>query len=317
MSLSIKHVVSVSGGKDSTATWLLAREKFGDDVIAAFADTGHEHPITLEYLDYLETALGPVHRVKADFSRQIEFRRQQLLRAAAGEIEYGQGRKWSREQAARAVKVMHPTGIPFLDLCLVKGRFPASQSRFCSEQLKHVPLRRLVVDPLLDGGSTVVSWQGIRRDESVSRAAADPISEEDSDLWVYRPILDWTAADVFDFHRRYGIRWNPLYEQGMGRVGCMPCIMCRKDELAEIARRWPEEIARVREWERIISSASKRGLLSLFSTDKTTRDYDSATVIGIDQVVEWSQTGRGGKQIDFLRQEEPAEECSSIYGLCE
>ncbi len=54
------NVISVSGGKDSLAQWLLAIEN-GVNHIAVFADTGHEHPQTLEYLDYLESRLGKIH----------------------------------------------------------------------------------------------------------------------------------------------------------------------------------------------------------------------------------------------------------------
>ena len=39
----IIRCVSVSGGKDSTATLLVALEQYPDDVIAMFADTGNEH----------------------------------------------------------------------------------------------------------------------------------------------------------------------------------------------------------------------------------------------------------------------------------
>jgi hypothetical protein len=33
----------------------------------------------------------------------------------------------------------------------------------------------------------------------------------------------------------------------------MPCINTRKDELLEISKRFPEEIKRVAEWERIVA----------------------------------------------------------------
>lgn len=46
----VRHVVSVSGGKDSTATYLLALERLGGDFEAVFADTGNEHPYTYEYV---------------------------------------------------------------------------------------------------------------------------------------------------------------------------------------------------------------------------------------------------------------------------
>ena len=41
-------LVSISGGKDSTATLLLALER-EKDVRAVFADTGNEHQLTYDY----------------------------------------------------------------------------------------------------------------------------------------------------------------------------------------------------------------------------------------------------------------------------
>jgi 3'-phosphoadenosine 5'-phosphosulfate sulfotransferase (PAPS reductase)/FAD synthetase len=54
------------------------------------------------------------------------------------------------------------------------------------------------------------------------------------------------------------VKLNPLYFLGMSRVGCMPCINCRKDELLEISKRFPKYIDIKREWESLVSMASKR-----------------------------------------------------------
>ena len=59
------------------------------------------------------------------------------------------------------------------------------------------------------------------------------------------PRLRWTAADCFDAHRIAGLEPNPLYTQGMSRVGCMPCINANKPELQQIGRRFPDHIARI------------------------------------------------------------------------
>lgn len=52
-------LISLSGGKDSTALALLAIEtKQPDDVLDfVFCDTGNEHPITYSYLEYLDRRL--------------------------------------------------------------------------------------------------------------------------------------------------------------------------------------------------------------------------------------------------------------------
>lgn len=57
-------IVSVSGGKDSTACALALREA-GLDFRMVFADTGWEAPETYEHLDVLRTKLGPIDVVGA------------------------------------------------------------------------------------------------------------------------------------------------------------------------------------------------------------------------------------------------------------
>ena len=53
----LHNIVSMSSGKDSTATLLLAIALETENVESVFADTGHEHQIVYDYLDYLEQKL--------------------------------------------------------------------------------------------------------------------------------------------------------------------------------------------------------------------------------------------------------------------
>ena len=103
----------------------------------------------------------------------------------------------------------------------------------------------------------------------------------------------------------------------------MPCIHARKNEIKEIAARWPEEIERIVEWERIVSVVSKHGLSSFFSFDKTPGSYANAkradvfVIPNIRDVTEWAKTSRGGVQYQLELDDTPEGLCSSIYGLCE
>lgn len=313
------NIISVSGGKDSTALLLLAIERQAENMQAVFADTGNEHELTYEYVRYVEQSTGvPIRWVKADFTRQI-----------AGKATYVR-EKWPEKgvpaaNIERAIAALKPTGNPFLDLCIWKGRFPSSKAAFCSEELKRNPIINQVQGPLLDAGDDVVSWQGVRRDESLRRRflierEVKETRKNGAELWNYRPILDWTAEDAFAMHRKHGIQHNPLYEMGMGRVGCMPCINCRKDELLEISKRFPEAIDRIREWEAAVAQASKRGGSTFFAAANQGGNItteQAVAIANIDAVVAWSQTSRGGKQFDFIRIDESGPACSSVYGLCE
>ena len=308
------NIVSVSGGKDSTALLLLAIERQTENLQAVFADTGHEHQQTYEYVQYLNDKVFPIRTIRADFTKEIE-RKKEYVRTKWPEKGVPQ------ETIERAITALVPTGNPFLDLCLWKGRFPSTKARFCSEELKRNPIIEQVQMPLLEAGETIWSWQGVRADESLARRNLPELEEVGGGLWNYRPILKWTAEQCFEMHKKQGIKHNPLYEQGMGRVGCMPCIHTRKDELLEISRRFPAEIERVAEWERIVAVASKYDVdgLTFFTYDgERGKSYNNETYMrgNIHARIEWAKTSRGGKQYDFLRMDE-GPTCSSIYGLCE
>lgn len=367
----VKHVLSVSGGKDSLATLLIAIARVGlENLVAIFCDTGNEHEQTYAYLDYLERTLGiKIVRLKADFSAQLAAKRVFIARDcrtrreydkvpktdAAGNIVYrrtnsgeiqlrgvwakrggkvtfdlegvpkmvkrsGRMVRWSNKAKRRALSVMHPSGNPFLDLCMWKGRFPSRKAQFCTEELK----RNMAVGfqlELMEAGHKVVSWQGVRRDESENRRNAKVIERVGGGLWIYRPIATWTAAQVFEYSAARGIKPNPLYLQGMGRVGCMPCINCRKDELRAISVRFPEHPVRISEWEQIVGMCSKRGFSTWFSdaSAAVANQSDRRVIyaeLNITSRIEWSKTTRGGKQIDLLAGHEDSG-CSSSYGLCD
>lgn len=305
-----RHIVSVSGGKDSTATALICLDRHDRDSIRfVFADTGNEHPITLEYLDYLRGRLNhPIDVVRADFAAEIARKRQYVLtqwplKGVPADI---------CERAAKALE--KPTGIPFLDLCIWKGRFPSRRAQFCTQELKRYPLDDYTSALILEGYA-VTSWQGVRRDESPARANAKEREEMPEGWAVYRPIVEWTAQQTVDFVTSRGIELNPLYMKGFKRVGCAPCINEQKNGISLWARHYPEVIDRIEEWERAAALASKRGVSSFFpAPDKDGRGERQGR--NIRDVVRWSMTTHGGRQGDLMKVGEPAA-CSSIYGLCE
>lgn len=360
--MSIRHVVSVSGGKDSTATLLLALQRFGRArIVPIFCDTGNEHEEVYSYLDYLEQALDiKIERLRANFDAEIAAKRmfiardrrigrkydtvpvfdvdgnpvfkrdrrgniitrtflrsgQQVTEPVQKTRKIGGGRRvrWSNKAKRLTLAVLHPTGNPYLDLCLWKGRFPSRKAQFCTEQLKTRPAVEFQL-ALRDAGHTVVSWQGIRRDESQNRRNSKKFECLGGGIYIYRPIVDWTAQQTIDFALAHSIRPNPLYLQGMSRVGCMPCINVNKAELREIALRFPEHIARIAEWEQQVAAASKRGAATFIPAPGIRPEQ--AANHSIHHVVQWTQTSRGGRQFDLLAALAEPSACSSSYGLCE
>lgn len=211
---------------------------------------------------------------------------------------------------------LHPTGEAFLDLCLWKGRFPSRKAQFCTQELKRDMAVGHQLD-LIEQGYRVISWQGVRRDESENRKNAKRMERIGPRLWAFRPIVEWTAVQVFSRHASHGITPNPLYRQGMGRVGCMPCINVNKAELREISMRFPAHIDRIAKWEWMVGQASKRGYSTMMADAHDAKDRRQIFAdLNIRARVEWSKTSRGGKQIDLFA-DEPPSACASAYGLCD
>ncbi|MEF9600846.1 phosphoadenosine phosphosulfate reductase family protein [Paracoccus sp. PXZ] len=383
MRIPVQHFVSLSGGKDSQAVLCLMVERIERRGFAAFgnhaprvlfADTGHENPITLDHIAWLDGWLRRrlglrIETVSANdvpgLTDAAAFaRKRAMLRA-----EWSKEKRRTRHKAAcnqrriawkagaitkadwlsqcdcpvmvsppvpdhlidRALALLHPTGIPFLDVAMLHGRFPSTKTRFCTSDTKLTPLMYRK-RPLLDAGIPVIDWIGERADESPARAKKPPIQSvrypSGARNVLYRPIFRWTAAEAFAISDRHGLRHNPLYRMGMSRVGCSTCIMVRKRELRLWALRFPAEVARVRAWERMVGLVSRRtaalgtpaSLLPAPTVPGDPADHGRAT---IDRAIDWSRTGRGGRNYDLLIELERQEAedggllCDSEYGLCE
>ncbi|MGJ4851905.1 phosphoadenosine phosphosulfate reductase family protein [Bacillota bacterium Meth-B3] len=314
-------IVNVSGGVDSTACYLLAMER-GDPFRAVFADTGNEHEITLDYVRSLAAKTGgpEVRVIRADYRQRMMVRRMGL-EAMIESGDYKRG--WTRADVERVLESLHPTGNPFLDMCMTKGRFPSTKARFCTQELKMEVLNHQAIAPAISeaigsGGIArdVVSWVGVRRDESTARADALEWETGPMGNTIYRPLVDWNKLQCFELLKRHGVEPNPLYRMGCARVGCMPCLNARKEEIREISKRFPGGIDRIRHWETMVSACSKRrDGATFFSADKTPGEGDGRS--HIDAVVEWSKTGRGGRQLDVLHMTDEPLSCMSAYGLCE
>ncbi len=265
----MKHVVAFSGGKDSTALILWAKDEL-PEFETVFCDTGWEHPITYEYIESINQTLldGKLVTLKSD--------------------KYDGMR----------------------DLVAKKGRVPSTRARFCTEELKVVPMREYVVAQ----DDEVTVYQGIRASESPSRSQMKQTEWSDYyDCTVTRPLFQWTEHQVFEYLKEHNVEPNPLYKSGAGRVGCFPCVLVNHRELYAYMQTHPEVKERVKELEDLsgrsfftpnyIPSDRQRGV-----DDKTGKRYPKA-----DDVFKYIEDDPD--QLELLPIVNNS--CMSIYNLCE
>ena len=273
------RIVSVSGGKDSTALYLWAIEQWGKNgFLAVFADTGNEHPVTLNYLRNLPDMAG------------------------------GPPIVWTTARLADKVrsKGKEPSGNPFLDMILWNGRTPSAKAQFCTEYLKLRPIADWLEN--IQGNKEPIMYTGIRAGESVRRSKmAEREWSKFYDCYTERPLLKWTESQVFDYLKSKGVPPNPLYEAGFVRVGCFPCIHARKADLARLPD-WAWD--KIESWEK----ASGRSWFRPNCIPGLPPHQWPTT----QQMREWSKTSRGGVQYDMLAPDAAdVPTCMSTWGTCE
>lgn len=100
-----------------------------------------------------------------------------------------------------------------------KGRFAVSGVRW-AESVRRKNSRHLYEAPL--NAKTLVGFH-------FAEDAKGYLEREPTRLargqFLINPIIDWTDEDVWEFHSKYKLSYNPLYDMGYKRVGCVGCPM--------------------------------------------------------------------------------------------
>ena len=159
-----KLIVSVSGGKDSTAMCLHLFEQgyTKDDFERVFMDTGWEHPQTYKYLDELEKVIGKITRLKENIKIRPE-----------------------HEQYVKHFEDRLGFESPFVRRVILQCYFPSGLRRWCTIDLKLKPLEKYF-DSL---DYEYINVVGIRKEESLKRSTMEEWEFNDRfDCWVWRPI---------------------------------------------------------------------------------------------------------------------------------
>ena len=66
----------------------------------------------------------------------------------------------------------------------------------------------------------VGTWfAGLRRQQTTTRAAIEPVQLIGPDRYKVHPIFDWTDRDVYDYLKRHALPYHPLWERGYVSIG--------------------------------------------------------------------------------------------------
>ena len=214
-----RHVVPLSGGKDSTALAVyLAQAHPGLAFEYVFSDTGAELPETYEYFDRLEHVLGvSVTRISA----------LDLLNVAA------------------------KPGRTAFDVVLYEhfaGFLPSPRTRWCTRMLKIHPFEKHI------GTDRAYSYIGIRADEArqgyTGEGTKPVVVSENRNITPVYPFKDdgLTLTDVQRILDESGLGL-PEYYQWRSRSGCYFCFYQQVAEWQGLQERHPDLFEKARTYE--------------------------------------------------------------------
>ena len=234
----MRHVVSVSGGKDSAALAVYLNQQYPElPVEYVFCDTGCELPETYEYLEKLEALLG------------AEVKRLNVLDMLG--IKKKAGRN------------------PF-DVVLKEyygGFLPNPQARWCTRVLKIQPFEKYI------GSDRAYSYIGIRADEDREGYVGKKppkISEQPNIIPVY-PLKDdgITLNDVKNILEQAGLGL-PDYYSWRTRSGCYFCFYQQIAEWQGLQENHPELFEKAKSYEK-----NENGRKYTWSSARALEDIES------------------------------------------
>ena len=204
LSMADVVVVSMSGGKDSQVMLaeVMRRRRPGCRVVAVTADLGRMEWEVQEHLQMLTAHYGvELHTVKPVRTLLASIRR--------------------------------------------RGKWPSMGQRYCTSDHKRGPIAKWIRN---NTSGLVVHCTGERREESPRRRKLAALELEawlcaptkGRVVWRWRPVIDWTLAEVWASIEASGLPAHWVYAEGMSRLSCVFCVFAAKSDLLTAKRLRPE-----------------------------------------------------------------------------
>lgn len=207
-----RHIVSFSGGKDSTAMLfnMIKNNMTIDEII--MCDTGMEFDDMYTHIAKVEAMIDmPITILKSD--KTFEYYMFDHVKTK-GKNKGSKGYSW-----------------------------PDFRNRWCTQLLKKSVINKYLNNKYPKEKYDVIEYHGIALDESER-------SEKNKEKNCRYPLIEWemTEKDCLEYCYSIGLDWNGLYKN-LGRVSCWCCPLKNLKELKVIYEQYPQYWDKLKEWD--------------------------------------------------------------------
>ncbi len=214
------HIVSLSGGKDSTAMLLrMLEEKMRIDLVI-FCDTGLEFPAMYKHMEKLERDTGiKITRICSNHTFEHFLLQHEVM------VKHKKNQNIKEQRQHRGYGWSGPL------------------NRWCTKELKDLPRERFL-RPLKEKFD-IIEYVGIAADEGYRLERKNNKQER-----CRHPLVEWnmTEADCLKYCYDRGYTWDGLYEK-FSRVSCWCCPLQPLAELRVLYKEYPELWEQLKSWD--------------------------------------------------------------------
>ena len=242
--MSAPLVVSLSGGKDSTAMLLMLLERGEPVHSAVFFDTGWEFPQMHEHIVLLREAVAPVPIVT--LHPPVPFLNLMMH---------------------QPIQPQRPKRIGKMPTRRIGWGWSGPRMRWCSGR------KTRTIDKYIKSIPGAVVCVGFADDEA---NRVDTKNMRDRAESVRFPLLEYgvTEADALAYCRSHGFHWGGLYDH-FRRVSCFCCPLQPLRELRLLRRYFPDQWALMLKWDREMpDNRGFKGYATVHDLDARFREED-------------------------------------------
>lgn len=334
----MKVIVTFSGGKDSLATLILAIKKYGiQNIQVVFCDTKWEHPLTYTHIEYVmkhfKLPLTVVSSEKYNGFRDLVFKKKRFpsmkARFCTEELKSKPMIDWVLDEHKDHAIILqgirkdesHSRSLMEKQCRFFKYYFePYSSNEITIKRLETKDKLTAVQEKTLkkakkrlEQGKNDAKYHTYRKQDVIKHCAnyADDID---------RPIFYKTAQETLQIILDEGLKPNPLYYIGVGRVGCFPCINVNHKEFYTIIQKegWIIDDLRAFEKECGRTFFAPGYIPDRYCSMQTVnKKGENVCYPTIDDVVKYLMDKNA--QGDLFEENDSDEDrsCMSFYGICE
>jgi phosphoadenosine phosphosulfate reductase len=175
---------------------------------------------------------------------------------------------------------------------------PTRRVRYCCAELKELH------------GIGRVLVTGVRRAESNARKDRPIYGESklNSKTIYLNPIVDWELEDVWDYIKKYKLKYPSLYDNGYDRIGCIMCPLQNRYGMLKDAIRFPKHYkAYLKAFEKVLINCKERNSPKKYATLKwkTPEDIMFWWIYGIHRQdckkTHWKLPGEDGFDLEAIK----------------